>query len=279
VLEQVRPDRILILGDTNSGLAAIVAARMGIPVYHMEAGNRCYDDRVPEEINRRIIDHCSTVLMPYTHRSKENLMNEGVERERIFVIGNPINEVLLRYATRIDESKALESLGLGPEGYVLGTVHRAENVDDPTRLRGLWNGLCRLPCETGLPVILSLHPRTRSRLQATGLEAADGLRLLPPLGFFDFVHLEKHAALVVTDSGTVQEECAILGIRNVTVRDVTERAETLECGSNLLAGGQPDSIVRLARTALQLEPSWIAPEEYRAESVSQTVARILLGYR
>jgi UDP-N-acetylglucosamine 2-epimerase (non-hydrolysing) len=178
-LEKIRPDRVIILGDTNSGLAAIVAARRGIPVFHLEAGNRCYDDRVPEEVNRRIIDHCSTVLMPYTNRSKENLLREGIERERIFVIGNPIYEVLNTYSAQIEPDQVLARLGLESENYLLVTVHRAENVDDPKRLGSLLEGLERVAAIYELPIIVSLHPRTRDKMDQYGLQVRSGLiRLL-----------------------------------------------------------------------------------------------------
>ena len=272
-----RPDRVLILGDTNSGLSAIVAARLGIPVFHMEAGNRCFDDRVPEEVNRRIIDHCSSLLMPYTHRSKENLLREGIERDRVMVVGNPICEVLQAYDDRIRSSEALTRLGLRERGYFLATFHRAETVDPEGRLRALVEGLESVGTRYGEPVIVSLHPRTRDRLQRLGL-AASGLRLLEPMGFFDFVRLERSARAVLSDSGTVQEECAIFRVPNVTIRDVTERPETLECGSNVLGGGSVDDILRAVEIALALPSTWTPPAEYITENVSTAVVKIVLGF-
>ena len=278
VLEGERPDRLLVLGDTNSGLAALVAARMGIPVFHMEAGNRCYDDRVPEEINRRVIDHSSTVLMPYTMRSKENLVREGIERERIFITGNPIHEVLSHYAPDIAASDALTRFGVQPGRFFLLTMHRAENVDDPERLARLVNAILRVSAEHGLPVLFSVHPRTADRLRRAGLEPdATRIRLLEPLGFFDFVKLEREARAVISDSGTVQEECAIFRVPTVTIRDVTERPETLECGSNVLSGADPDAVSEAMRLVLDLPAEWIAPPEYEAPGVSRIVARLVLG--
>lgn len=280
ILSQVIPDRLLILGDTNSGLAAIVAARMGIPVYHMEAGNRCYDDRVPEEINRRIIDHCSHVLMPYTHRSKENLLREGIARQRIFVIGNPIYEVLEAYKARIDGSDILDRLEVSPGKYFLATLHRAENVDDPGRLEQLLCGLSLVADTYQEPMIVSVHPRTADKLIRTGLTPqSERIRLLKPLGFFDFVKLERHARCVLSDSGTVQEECCIFKVPNVTLRDVTERAETIECGSNILTGADPERILQSVITVLGSECSWTPPAEYLEACVSRAVANIVLGYR
>jgi UDP-N-acetylglucosamine 2-epimerase (non-hydrolysing) len=279
VLAEQQPDRLLILGDTNSGLSAIVAARMGIPVFHMEAGNRCYDNRVPEEINRRIIDHSSDVLMPYTHRSKENLLREGVERQRIYVTGNPIKEVLDHNAARIDGSPILDELELRAGAFFLVTMHRAENVDDPERLRGLLAGLAAIGEEYRQPVIVSLHPRTKDKIERFGLEIdRRQVRLHVPFGFFDFVRLEKTARCVISDSGTVQEECAIFNVPNVTIRDVTERAETVECGSNILSGGGADDLLRAVSIALDTPVKWNPPPEYLEPHVARTVTRIVLGY-
>lgn len=279
VLREEKPDRLLILGDTNSALAAIVAARMRIPVYHMEAGNRCYDDRVPEEINRRLIDHASDVLMPYTQRSKEHLLREGIAPHRILVTGNPILEVLEAYDSQVDQSSVLERFGVGPKGYFLVTLHRAENVDDPARLVQFFEGLARVAEEHGLPMIVSLHPRTADKLQKAGLTLpSPRLRLTPPLGFFDFVKLEKNARCVLSDSGTTQEECCLFGIPNVTLRDVTERPETLESSSNVLSGADPASILRAANLAMGSPSSWTPPEEYTRRNVSTTVAKIVLGH-
>jgi UDP-N-acetylglucosamine 2-epimerase (non-hydrolysing) len=279
LLEEIKPDKLLLLGDTNSALTAIVAARRGIPVFHMEAGNRCYDERVPEEVNRRIIDHASQILMPYTERSKENLVREGIERDRIFVTGNPINEVLVNFTPQIEASDALERLNVRQYEYFLVTLHRAENVDLPARLEKLLKGLKMVSDKFDKPVLVSLHPRTASKLREFGLEPeSDKIRLLEPLGFFDFVRLEKNAQAVLTDSGTVQEECAIFGIPNVTLRDVTERPETIEAGSNILSGADPDTILRSVQMAVSQPANWVAPREYTAEAVSYTVLKIVLGY-
>ena len=274
-----RPDRLLILGDTNSSLCAIMAKRMGIPVLHMEAGNRCYDDRVPEEVNRRLIDHSSDVLMPYTERSRQNLLREGIAGERIFVTGNPIKEVIDAHADRIGASTALQDLGVSPGGYFLVTLHRAENVDIESRLRSLTDALFRLARDYALPVLVSTHPRTRLRIDQFQIQSGDAdVRFLDPFGFFDFVALERQAACVLSDSGTVQEECSIFGIPNVTLRDVTERPETVECGSNILSGADADSVLACARAVLDLKPRWNPPPEYVAPAVSDTVVRIALGY-
>jgi len=273
-----RPDRLLILGDTNSGLSAVVAKRLGIPVFHMEAGNRCFDDRVPEEVNRRIIDHSSDILLPYTERSRANLLREGIASQRVIVTGNPIYEVLRHYERCIDASDVHARLGVERGGYFLVTAHRAENVDVPERLRLLAEALRRIGNEHGAPMIVSMHPRTRSRLEAFGfMELVAGLRVMPPLGFFDFVALERDALCVLSDSGTVQEECCILRVANVTTRDVTERPETVECGSNIIAGVEPGRVARAVRAALQRDRAWTVPPEYLAPLVSDTVVNVLLG--
>lgn len=279
VLMAERPDRLLILGDTNSALSAIVAKRLGVPVYHMEAGNRCYDDRVPEEVNRRIVDHCSDVLLPYTERSRANLLREGIAGERIYVTGNPIKEVLDHYSPRIEASNALQDLALEKGKYFLVTLHRAENVDEEDRLERFIEAFHLLNNEYQIPVICSLHPRTRSRLQRHGQELeGGGIRAMKPFGFFDFVHLEKNALCVLTDSGTVQEECCIFRVPNVTLRDVTERPETLEVGSNILSGAKPASILSCVKTAVNLACNWPPPYEYLVQDVSNAVVKIVLGY-
>lgn len=273
------PDRILILGDTNSALSAITAARRKIPVFHMEAGNRCYDDRVPEEVNRRIIDHSSTILLPYTERSKENLVREGIERDRIFVTGNPIKEVLDHFSPNIEESGIVKQLNVRPFEYLLVTLHRAENVDIPERLVKIFKALSDISDKFEKDVLVSVHPRTREKLDQFGIApASKKVRLLDAFGFFDFVKLEKNSLAVMTDSGTVQEECAIFGIPNITLRDVTERPETLECGSNILAGAEPEAIIRAVELAIAQPAAWSPPSEYMVENVSQTVSKILLGY-
>jgi len=278
VLSEVKPHRILILGDTNSALSAIVGARKGIPVYHMEAGNRCYDDRVPEEVNRRIIDHSSTILLPYTERSKENLVREGIERERIYVTGNPIKEILDSFQEQIESSHSLRKSNVSPGGFFLATVHRAENVDIETRLKGIIESFDSIADKFEKDILVSLHPRTASKLKSFGFSpGSKRVKLLEPMGIFDFGKLEKNALAVLTDSGTVQEECCIFGIPNVTLRDVTERPETIEVGSNIISGADPQSIVASLDLALSQPPAWTPPPEYLAPNVSKTVSNIVLG--
>ncbi len=278
VLDGHRPDRVLILGDTNSALTAFLCKRRGIPVFHMEAGNRCYDDRVPEEVNRRVIDHCSDVLLPYTTRSAENLVREGIPRHRIFVTGNPIHEVLSYYAPRIDGSDALRKHGVEPGEYLLATMHRAENVDDADSLARLCEGLVRTAEVYERPLLLSVHPRLRAKLWQ-GAFAGKRVVAIDAMPFFEFVALEKQARAVLTDSGTVQEECAIFRVPVLTIRDTTERPETVEAGSNLVTSTDPERIVAAARVLLAAGPAgdWDPPPEYVARNVSDKIVRILLS--
>lgn len=275
---ELRPDRLLVLGDTNSALSAVVAKRMGIPVFHMEAGNRCFDARVPEEVNRRIVDHCSDILMPYTERSRQNLLREGFAVDRVHVTGNPIHEIMRAHADRIGRSDILRRLDVGEAEYFLVTLHRAENVDLPDRLAAFATAFRALAKAHRRPVVISTHPRTRSRLRASGIDDGEGVRFMEPFGFIDFVALEKHALCVLSDSGTVQEECAILGVPNVTLRDVTERPETIETGSNILTGADPDRILAAVRLVLDAPGRWQPPPEYLAPAVSDAVLRIVTGY-
>lgn len=279
VIEKEKPNRLLILGDTNSGLSAILAKRRGIPVFHMEAGNRCYDDRVPEEVNRRVIDHSSDILMPYTERSRQNLLKEGIDGQRIFVTGNPILEVINHYEPEIAKSQVHRKLGLKKKQYFLVTLHRAENVDLKTRLKNLLQGLDLIQKEYHLPVILSLHPRTRQKIDKFFLKPSNpAIRFIDPPGFFDFIALERKARCVLSDSGTVQEECCIFKVPNVTLRDVTERPETIECGSNIISGAEPEVVEHCLRTVSFHSPEWIPPKEYLENNVSQTVIKIILGF-
>lgn len=280
VFSKEKPDRLLILGDTNSGLCAFIAKRMGIPVFHMEAGNRCYDDRVPEEVNRRLIDHSSDILMPYTERSRANLLREGIDGQRIYVIGNPILEVIEHFRPQIDGSRVLQTQGLEPKKFFLVTLHRAENVDVRERLEAITAGLGQLGKKYGLPVVISTHPRTAAKMAEFGIDRTTRhLRFPDPFGLFDFIMLEQSALCVLSDSGTVQEECSIFRIPNVTLRDVTERPETIECGSNILSGASPNSILRCVELVLALGNAWSPPREYLARHVSDTVLRLVTGFQ
>lgn len=275
ILQKEKPDKFLVLGDTNSSLAAIIAKRLQIPVYHMEAGNRCFDDTVPEEINRRIIDHASDILLPYTQKSKENLLQEGIKGNRIFVTGNPILEVLNYFEKNIRKSNILEKIKIKKNNYFLVTLHRQENVDNPVRLTRFIDALNKISKNYTLPIIWSVHPRTKKMLEEKKYKIHKKVLLFKPFGLFDFIKLEKNAKCVLTDSGTVQEECSILHIPNVTLRDTTERPETLEVGSNIISGSEPESILKALAISMVKKSQWSPPIEYLQTNVSDVIVNIL----
>ena len=273
-----KPDKVLVLGDTNSGLSAILAERMGIPVIHMEAGNRCFDLEVPEEKNRRVIDSISSYNLPYTPQSKENLINEGVPRNRIIVSGNPIKEVLEQYKNEIEQSAILRKLALERDDYFLVTAHRAENVDHENRLLEIMTGINMVAEVYQKRVICSIHPRTKSRIETSSqLKVHPLVEFHEPFGFFDFVKLEKNAFCVLTDSGTVQEECCLFHVPTVTIRKTTERPETIECGSNILSGIDAEQIVNCVHVMVNQPKNWSYPEGYDHKNVSDKVIKIILG--
>lgn len=277
-IELEKPDRILVLGDTNSALCAVLGERMGIPVYHMESGNRCYDNTVPEEINRKMIDAVSSFNMPYTELSRENLIREGIPARRIWVSGNPIYEVIEHYKEDIYTSDILGQLNLMPQQYILVTTHRAENVDNQHRLRNIFQGLNQVADRLQIPIICSIHPRTRDRLKRYGISGHhDLITFSQPFGFFDFIKLQSNARCVITDSGTVQEESCILGVPSVTIRQSTERPETVVCGSNVVAGLDAHRIADCVDLMIQNQHTWVCPEGYRDPNVSAKVVNYVLG--
>jgi len=270
---EFKPDAVLVLGDTNSGLSAIVCERMGIPVYHMEAGNRCYDMLVPEEKNRRLIDSISTVNLPYTELSRQNLLREGAANNRVFVTGNPIKEVLEHYRSDIAKSDVLTRLGLTLGQCIIATLHRAENVDDPQRLEQIVQALETISQE--YPIVFSCHPKTKQRL--AGRKLSDRIIVTEPMGFFDFVNLEQRSYMAISDSGTVQEEMCLFHKPTITIRSTTERPETVWCGSNIVTGLDADNIVAGFNAMKMCDRSWTVPAEYARTNVSDTVINILLG--
>lgn len=276
ILLSEKPDKILVLGDTNSGLLTLVANRMSIPIYHMEAGNRCFDKRVPEETNRRLIDHLSTYNLPYTDNSKQNLLAEGFDKNYVLKTGNPIYEVITYYKSLIDCSAVLSTLGLTTQEYVLVTMHRSENVDDVSTLSSLMLSLDNIA--KSLPVIISVHPRTKHKMLKNNLTFTnENVKVCEPFGFFDFVYLEANAKAVISDSGTVQEECCLLGVPSLTIRESTERHETIECGSNILVGTNFLKIEEAFNTITKWDIKWQPPADYVVANVSDIVINILLG--
>lgn len=273
-LKSYCPDKVLILGDTNSSLAAIICERLGIPVYHMEAGNRCFDLKVPEEKNRKMIDCISSFNLPYTEISKQNLLDDGIPRDKIFVVGNPIYEVLHHYHQQINNSNILDKLKLEQNQYVIVTAHRSENVDNEIRLKNIIESLNIISKD--YRVVFSCHPRTKNRLKNLNLNL-NNLIVCEPFGFFDFVKLEKNCRLAITDSGTVQEEMCIFNIPTLTIRDTTERPETVLCGSNIISGLEVDNIIRCYKRTLSMSSHWNIPSEYTQLNVSEVVTNILLS--
>ncbi|MDA3778864.1 MAG: UDP-N-acetylglucosamine 2-epimerase (non-hydrolyzing) [Bacteroidales bacterium] len=276
IIIKEQPNKILILGDTNSGLLGIIAERYKIPVYHMEAGNRCYDNRLPEETNRRIIDSISKYNLPYTENSKQNLLNEGYHKNFVFKTGNPIYEVILKNRDKIRNSNIHNKLKLNKNNYVLVTMHRAENVDDEETLNNLIIGLNIISRQD--KVVISLHPRTKNKLNNKNIiQFKDNIQIIEPIGFYDFILLEMEAKCVISDSGTVQEECCIFKVPALTIRRTTERQETIECGSNILCGTNTDDIVNAYNINIKRKNDWIIPEDYLNTNVSDTIINILIG--
>ncbi len=259
ILQKEMPDVVLVEGDTNTVLAgALAAVKLGIKVGHVEAGLRSYDRRMPEEINRVLADHCSDFLFAPTEKSREILLHEGISENQVFMVGNTIVDAVTENL-EISQSKTqiLDDLGVEKRKYFLATAHRQENVDDKERFTGIISGLKRVQREFGVPLIYPIHPRAEKRLKEFGLET-EGLKLVEPLNYLAFLQLERNATLVLTDSGGVQEETCILGVPCVTLRDNTERPETIEVGSNILAGTRPEKILDVARTICGRK-GWVNP--------------------
>lgn len=274
VLAAERPDAVLVLGDTNSSLAAVMARRMRIPVYHMEAGNRCFDENVPEEVNRRIVDHVADYNLVYTEHARRNLLAEGIHPARILLTGSPMREVLDHHATAIAASDVLDRQELAEGGYFVVSLHREENVDDPARLASALMALRELSELYDLPMLVSTHPRTRKRLAAQPAKLLERLRLHPPFGFCDYVRLQRSARAVLSDSGTISEEAAILGFPAVTLRDTIERPEALDTGGIVCAGVSPDTVVDAVRLVLAqhaTDGSPAGPAEYAVTDCSRRV--------
>ena len=281
VLEEERPDAVLILGDTNSSIAGIMAKRMKIPIYHMEAGNRCFDLNVPEEINRRIIDHISDFNLVYTEHARRHLLSEGLSHRRIYLTGSPMKEVLLTHMSSIQSSKILTQLGLEQKGYFITSIHREENVDNKGNLSLLLRSLNLVCEEYGLPVIVSTHPRTRKSLEILpDVKLHDNIQFLKPFGFFDYNHLQMNALCAISDSGTISEESSILSFPAITVRNAIERPEALDTGNIVLTGLNPDTILQSIKVVTEEAASQVKhpiPAEYDIQNVSQRVVKLIIG--
>lgn len=282
VLAEERPDALVIYGDTNSSLAVLAARRHRVPVFHLEAGNRCFDARVPEESNRRVVDHLADVNLAHSEQARHNLLREGLPTDRVFMIGSPLREVLDYYRFQINASVIRERLGLEAGGYFLASLHREENVDDPERLRRLLDALATVSAEHRRPVLISTHPRTQRRLEALGGDLEPkGLHFHRPFGFFDYVKLQQTAYCVLSDSGSVTEETSILGLPAVTLREAHERPEGMDRGVVVMSGLDPDRIsqaVALVTDHHREGCKALDVPEYAGTDYSRTVVRILLGY-
>jgi UDP-N-acetylglucosamine 2-epimerase (non-hydrolysing) len=281
MLVRERPDAMLVLGDTNSCLAAYAAKRRKVPVFHMEAGNRCFDQRVPEEINRRIVDHISDINLCYSDIAREYLLREGLSPDRVIKTGSPMYEVLAFYRPKIEASTILPRLDLKPGEYYVVSAHREENVDVPEQLAALIETLNELAA-SGRRIIVSTHPRTRKRLDESPQKLTAGVELLKPLGFLDYVQLQRHARAVLSDSGTISEESSILNFPALNIRDAHERPEAMEEGSVMLTGLAKDRIVEALRVLADQardEQRLLRPvADYSMPNVSEKVVRLILSY-
>lgn len=281
VLSLEQPDALLILGDTNSCLAAVSAKRLKIPVFHMEAGNRCFDQNVPEEINRKIVDHVSDVNMPYTEHSRRYLLDEGFKKEHIFVTGSPMREVLETYEEKIQQSKALKSLNLKNQKYILVSAHREENIDNEENFNSLMNAINDIAVKYQLPIIYSTHPRSWKKIEEREFEFHPLVQQLKPFGFFDYNALQKNAFVVLSDSGTLSEESSILKFPGVLIRTSTERPEVMDKGSVIVGGINYKNLIQsveLARAMQENEEPIIDAIDYTDTNVSQKVVKIIQSY-
>jgi UDP-N-acetylglucosamine 2-epimerase (non-hydrolysing) len=279
VLEAEKPDALLLLGDTNSALSVIPAKKRKIPIFHMEAGNRCFDQRVPEEVNRRIVDHTSDINLPYSDIARECLLAEGLPADRIIKTGSPMFEILTHYRPKIDASQILAELQLEPEGYFMVSAHREENVDSERQILRLTASINAVAETYGLPVLISTHPRTRNRVEQFGLSFHPLVRLMKPFGFFDYVALQLSARAVLSDSGTITEEASILGFPAVNLREAHERQEGMEEAVVMMSGLDPERVLQaLAILATQARGSMRQVADYSMPNVSAKVLRIIVSY-
>lgn len=281
VLKKENPDAVLVLGDTNSCLAAYMAKRMHIPVFHMEAGNRCFDFNVPEELNRRIIDHIADFNLVYTEHARRHLISEGIPHRRIYLTGSPMYEVLSYYKSKIEASGILRELSLLENNYFIVSTHREENVDDPLNLENILNILNLLADKYKLPIIVSTHPRTRKRIEKlTGKETDKLIRFLKPFGFSDYVNLQMNALCAISDSGTISEESAILNFAAISLRNSMERPEAQDAGTIILTGFNPGVVLASIELAIKEHEKNVSkqlPFEYQVPDTSWRVLKLITG--
>lgn len=281
VLLKEMPDALLILGDTNSALSAISAKRLKIPIFHMEAGNRCFDQNVPEEINRKIVDHISDINLPYTEHSRRFLLSEGVRKEHIFVTGSPMGEVLSKHLDEINSSDVLDDLNLEPNKYMLVSAHREENIDNEVNFNSLMTALNNIAEKYKLPIIYSTHPRSLDRITKRGFKLNPLIQIHKPFGFFDYNKLQKDAFCVLSDSGTLSEESALLGFNGVLIRTSTERPEVIDKGSVIVGGINTEDIeqaIELSRALKDNNEPFVLAPDYEDTNVSIKIVKIIQSY-
>lgn len=281
VLEKEKPDALLVLGDTNSCMSAISAKRLKIPIFHMEAGNRCFDQNVPEEINRKVVDHISDINLPYTEHSRRYLLSEGFRKEHIFVTGSPMAEVLSKHMDKINDSKVLRELGLEKGNYILVSAHREENIDNEENFLSLMNAINNIAEKYQVPVIYSTHPRSWKKIEERGFKFHPLVRQLKPFGFLDYNHLQLHSFVVLSDSGTLSEESAMLGFPGVLIRTSTERPEVLDKGTVVVGGITEKEItqsVELSRAMWENEEKTYLADDYQDKNVSVKIVKVIQSY-
>lgn len=281
LMEEIRPDALLILGDTNSALTAISAKRLKVPIFHMEAGNRCFDENLPEETNRRIVDHISDVNLPYTEHARRYLIAEGVRKEHIYVTGSPMREVILAHQAEINRSDVLERLGIQEKGYIVLSAHREENIDHEARFESLMNAVNAMAETYQMPIIYSLHPRSARYVKERDFQFHPLVRAMPPFNFTDYSALMRHAFCVVSDSGTMPEEAAVSRFPAVCIRTSTERPESLDKGCFVIGGITEESLLQSVNMAVAMAEEGELGEkvpDYEGEKVSSTVIKIIQSY-
>lgn len=278
VLDEVQPDAFLVLGDTNSCLCAIAAKRKKVPVFHMEAGNRCFDQRVPEETNRKIVDHISDINLTYSSIAREYLLREGVPSDRVIKTGSPMKEVINSRLEDIEKSDVLERLTLKSEEYFVVSAHREENISSDRNFNNLVKSLNLIAETYNMPIIVSTHPRTQKRIDELGIEFNKNIQTLKPLGFNDYIKLQKEAKVVLSDSGTISEETAILGLRSLNIREAHERPEAMEEASTMMVGLEPERVMQGIAVVEQSGNKSRIVADYNIDNVSEKVEKIIISY-
>ena len=277
IFEKIRPDAILVLGDTNSSLSIISAKRLKIPIFHMEAGNRCFDQNVPEEINRKIADHISDINLTYSENSRRYLLSEGFRKDHVFCVGSPLKEVFDFYEEKIKTSKILNKLDLEKQKYIVASIHREENLDINNNLESIIKSLNFISEKYDQQILFSTHPRTQKKLDGIEVKANDRIKFIKPLGLFDYISLQKNAFVVLSDSGSLTEEASILNFPAVSIRTTTERPEGIDSGSIVLGQINTESIVQSIEISTKSELAGI-PLEYNLKNNSDKIARIIQSY-